>query len=95
MFNHAQEESIKDSGKRNEGKQYNLDNAKDVTKHVNWSVLLYVWLYQSIENLWLQGHRAELYAARVAKCLTALEGREKVIVEDLKKAVSICLQHPI
>lgn len=37
----------------------------------------------------LQGHRAELYAARVAKCLTALEGREKVNVEDLKKAVSI------
>jgi len=36
-----------------------------------------------------QGHRAELYAARVAKCLAAIDGRERVNVDDLKKSVSI------
>uniref|UniRef100_A0A7N0U3Y7 magnesium chelatase n=1 Tax=Kalanchoe fedtschenkoi TaxID=63787 RepID=A0A7N0U3Y7_KALFE len=37
-----------------------------------------------------QGHRAELYAARVAKCLAAVED-EKVTVDDLKKSFELVI----
>ncbi|KAK4371514.1 hypothetical protein RND71_010989 [Anisodus tanguticus] len=40
-----------------------------------------------------QGHRAELYAARVAKCLASIDGRERVSVDDLKKAAALLPYH--
>lgn len=83
--------------KKYEGKQKELRRrvarAREMVRGVEIGDDLIELLVKTIVDMGIRTHRAEITTIRTAKAISALEGRRKVKLEDLERAMELALPH--
>jgi magnesium chelatase subunit D len=70
-----------------------INEARDLLRYVSLSPGHAETIAQLVHDLGVEGSRGEIAVARTSMALAALDGREEVIVDDIKVAASLCLGH--
>jgi magnesium chelatase subunit D len=83
--------SVEASREDTDGARSTILFAREWIKDVVISKEQVTYLVKEAMRGGVKGHRAELYAVKVARALAALDGRDKVSKEDLKEAVKLVI----
>ncbi|MEM4509183.1 MAG: ATP-binding protein, partial [Archaeoglobaceae archaeon] len=79
--------------KQDEKLRASIVKAKEILGEVEIEEELLKLLVETIIQLGIKTHRAEITTAKTAKAIAALAGRKKVSIEDLNKAMELTLPH--